>query len=67
MSVSRIEVSRGRVVSSDSAATTASKSNGRRPSPCARNVSASIQTVSADCSSSTRQNASGTPALRIRP
>jgi len=67
MSVSRIEVSQGRVVSSDNAATTASKSSGRRPSPCARSMSVRIQTVSADCSSNTGQNASGTPAVRMRP
>ena len=67
MSVSRIEVSQGSVVSSDSAATMPSRSRGRCPSPCARSISATIQTVSADCSSSTGQNASGAPALRMRP
>ena len=47
MSVSRMAVSQGRVVSSESAAMTPSRSSGRRPSPCARSVSASTQTVTA--------------------
>ena len=55
MSVSRMAVSQGNVVSRQSAATIASNNNGRSPSLCARKVSASTQTVRADCASSTGQ------------
>ena len=67
MSVSRIEVSQGSVVQTDSAAIMPSMSHGRPPQPCTRSISATIQIVSADCSSNTGHRPNGTLAARIRP
>ena len=62
MSVSKMAVSQGSVVRPDKMVMTASRSIGRLPRPCARSVSATIHIVSADCTTSTGQKASGTPA-----
>ena len=55
MSVNRMLVSHGRVVTTDNAAVTPMSSNGRPPKPSARSSSASIQTVSAAWSTTTGQ------------
>ena len=67
MSVSRMAVSQGSVVATDSAAMTPTSTSGRRPRPCARSIKAATHTVRADCTSSTGQKLNGTPARSIRP
>ena len=54
MSVSRIAVSHGSVVTTDSAATMPSNNHGRAE-PCARSTSAITHTVSAACTTTTGQ------------
>ena len=67
MSVSRMAVSQGNVVSRQSAATIASSVSGRSPSLCARKVSASSQTVRADCTINTGQKSGRRPAASMMP
>ena len=67
MSVSRILVSHGRVVRTDSAAVTPSRTSGRPPKPSARNMSDSIQTVTAAWITTTGQKSAKAKALRNSP
>ena len=67
MSVSRIEVSQGKVVRMARMATMPANSHGRLRRPTARRVSAITQAVSALWTTTTGQKASVEPALRNRP